>query len=78
MRRRVGVSRLPDLAAQQRAAGVPPKQLVGAWVEVEGVGPGLVVAFQPVINRIVYGGSGQRKTPSVAREAKSTSSAAPS
>lgn len=55
MQRRVGVSRVPDAAAQERAARVPPEQLVGAWVEVEGVGPGLVVDFQPVFNRIAYG-----------------------
>ena len=54
LRRALGIPNVSDPQAQDAASRVPPKQLVGAWIEVEGVGPGLVTKFKPCFNRIVY------------------------
>jgi len=50
----LGVARPPDQRAMDRAALLPPADLVGKWVEVEGMGQARVVGFERVWNKLLF------------------------
>jgi len=54
LRLKVGIARAPDPEAQERAARLEVASLVGRWIEVDGVGPGHVTAFEPVWNHLFF------------------------